>query len=331
MYDITLIPGDGVGPEVTEALLHIIEIMDIELDYTLAYAGDACYKETGTTIPDETLSKAKKADATLFGSVTTVPGQKSAIITLRKELDLYANLRPVKTYPGVNCLFDDLDFVIVRENTEGLYSGIEEYTEEGATALRVITNSASERICRFAFEYAEKTGRNKVTAVHKANVLKKTDGIFRDSFYKVADEFPDMGTDEKYVDAAAMFMITRPQDFEVIVTTNLFGDILSDEGAGLVGGLGMVPSANIGDNNALFEPVHGSAPDIAGLGISNPSAMILSAVMMMDYLDEPYEARKLENALLSVLSEGKVITPDLGGSSKTVEMAHEIGDKLNKS
>ncbi len=331
MYDITLIPGDGVGPEVTEALLHIIEIMDIELDYTMAYAGDTCYKETGTTIPDETLSKAKKADATLFGSVTTVPGQKSAIITLRKELDLYANLRPVKTYPGVDCLFDDLDFVIVRENTEGLYSGIEEYTEEGATALRVITKSASERICKFAFEYAEKTERNKVTAVHKANVLKKTDGIFRDSFYKVADDFPDMGTDEKYVDAAAMFMITRPQDFEVIVTTNLFGDILSDEGAGLVGGLGMVPSANIGDNNALFEPVHGSAPDIAGLGISNPSAMILSAVMMMDYLGEPYEARKLENALLSVLSEGKIITPDLGGSSKTIEMAHEIGDKLNTS
>jgi methanogen homoisocitrate dehydrogenase len=331
MYDITLIPGDGVGPEVTEALLHIIEIMDIELDYTMAYAGDVCYKETGTTIPDETLLKAKKADATLFGSVTTVPGQKSAIITLRKELDLYANLRPVKTYPGVDCLFNDLDFVIVRENTEGLYSGIEEYTDEGATALRVITKSASERICKFAFEYAEKTGRNKVTAVHKANVLKKTDGIFRDSFYKVADEFPDMGTDEKYVDVAAMFMITRPQDFEVIVTTNLFGDILSDEGAGLVGGLGMVPSANIGDNNALFEPVHGSAPDIAGLGISNPSAMILSAVMMMDYLGEPYEARKLENALLSVLSEGKVITPDLGGSSKTIEMAHEIGNKLNTS
>jgi len=328
MYNITLIPGDGVGPEVTEALLYIIEMMDIDLDYTLAYAGDACYKETGTTIPDETLSKAKKADATLFGSVTTVPGHKSAIITLRKELDLYANLRPVKTYHGVGCLFDDLDFIIVRENTEGLYSGIEEYTKEGATALRVITRSASERICRFAFKHAEKTGRNKVTAVHKANVLKKTDGIFRESFYKIADEYPDLGTDEKYVDAAAMFLITKPQDFEVIVTTNLFGDILSDEGAGLVGGLGMVPSANIGDNNALFEPVHGSAPDIAGLGISNPSAMILSTVMMMDYLGETYEARKLENALLDVLSEGKVLTPDLGGSSKTMEMAEEIRDKL---
>ncbi len=331
MYNITLIPGDGIGPEVTEALLHILEILDIELDYTLAYAGDACYNKTGTTIPDETLYKAKKADATLFGSVTTVPGQKSAIISLRKELDLYANLRPVKSYPGIQCLFDDLDFVIVRENTEGLYSGIEEYTPDGATALRVVTRSASERICRFAFKHAEKTGRNIVTAVHKANVLKKTDGIFRESFYKVADEFPDLGTNEQYVDAAAMFLITRPQDFEVIVTTNLFGDILSDEGAGLVGGLGMIPSANIGDNNALFEPVHGSAPDIAGLGISNPSAMILSAVMMMDYLGEPYEARRLENALLDVIREGKVLTPDLGGSSKTIEMSQEIRNKLNLS
>ena len=328
MYNITLIPGDGIGPEVTEALLHVLEIMDIELDYTLAYAGDACYNKTGTPIPDETLSKAKKADATLFGSVTTVPGHKSAIISLRKELDLYANLRPVKSYPGINCLFDDLDFVIVRENTEGLYSGIEEYTKDGATALRVITRSASERICKFAFKHAEKTGRNKVTAVHKANVLKKTDGIFRESFYKIADEFPDIGTDEKYVDAAAMFLITKPQDFEVIVTTNLFGDILSDEGAGLVGGLGMVPSANIGDKNALFEPVHGSAPDIAGLGISNPSAMILSAVMMLEYLGEHYEANKLENALLDVICERKFLTPDLGGSSKTMEMAQKIGDKL---
>jgi isopropylmalate/isohomocitrate dehydrogenase-like protein len=331
MYNITLIPGDGIGPEVTEALLHVLEIMDIELDYTLAYAGDACYNKTGTTIPDETLSKAKKADATLFGSVTTVPGHKSAIISLRNELDLYANLRPVKSYQGINCLFDDLDFVIVRENTEGLYSGIEGYTKDGATALRVITRSASERICKFAFKHAEKTGRNKVTAVHKANVLKKTDGIFRESFYKIADEFPNIGTDEKYVDAAAMFLITKPQDFEVIVTTNLFGDILSDEGAGLVGGLGMVPSANIGDNNALFEPVHGSAPDIAGLGISNPSAMILSAVMMLDYLGEHYEAKKLENALLDVICEGKVLTPDLGGSSKTMEMAQKISDKLRIS
>jgi methanogen homoisocitrate dehydrogenase len=328
MYNLTLIPGDGVGPEVTKALLHVLDAVDLEFNYTLADAGDACFKKTGTTIPHETLTKAKKADATLFGSVTTVPGHKSAIITLRKELGLYANIRPIKSYPGVKSLFEGLDIVIVRENSEGLYSGIEEYTEVGATALRIVTRSASERICKFAFNYTQKTGRNKVTAIHKANVLKKTDGIFRDSFFKVAKNFPDIISNEKYIDAAAMFLITRPHDFDVIVTTNLFGDILSDEGAGLVGGLGMAPSANIGDHNALFEPVHGSAPDIAGLGVSNPSAMILSAVMMMDYLGENYEARRLENSLLNVLGEGKVVTPDLGGTSKTIEMADEIRNKL---
>ncbi|MFY9638617.1 MAG: isocitrate/isopropylmalate family dehydrogenase, partial [Methanobacterium sp.] len=232
------------------------------------------------------------------------------------------------SYPGIKSLYNDIDIVIVRENTEGLYSGIEEYTKDGATALRVITRFASERICRFAFNHAKKTGRKKITAVHKANVLKKTDGIFRDSFLKVAEDFPNLNTDEKYVDVAAMLLITNPNYFDVMVTTNLFGDILSDECAGLVGGLGMAPSANIGDHNALFEPVHGSAPDIAGLEISNPSGMILSAVMMLDYLGEPYEARKLENALLDVIYESKILTPDLGGSSKTIEMADEIRNKL---
>ena len=328
MYKITLIPGDGVGPEVIQALLHILEAVDLKLDYTMACAGNACFQDTGSTIPDETILKTKRSDATLFGAVTTVPGQKSAIITLRKELDLYANIRPVKSYPGTNCFYNDLDLVIVRENTEGLYSGIEEYTTDGATALRVITNDASEKICKFAFEYAEKNDRKKVTAIHKANVLKKTDGIFKDAFYRISNDFPKIRSEDKYVDAAAMFLITKPHNFDVIVTTNLFGDILSDEGAGLVGGLGMVPSANIGDNNALFEPVHGSAPDIAGLGISNPSAMILSAVMMMDYLGETSESRKLENALLDVLNERKFLTPDLGGSSKTMEMAEEIRSKL---
>ena len=328
MYKITLIPGDGVGPEVIHALLHILEGVDLKLDYTMANAGNACFQDTGTTIPDETILKAKRSDATLFGAVTTVPGQKSAIITLRKELDLYANIRPVKSYPGTNCFYNDLDLVIVRENTEGLYSGIEEYTPDGATALRIITNDASERICKFAFEYAEKNERKKVTAIHKANVLKKTDGIFKDAFYRISTDFPKICSEDKYVDAAAMFLITKPHDFDVIVTTNLFGDILSDEGAGLVGGLGMVPSANIGDNNALFEPVHGSAPDIAGLGISNPSAMILSAVMMIDHLGEASEARRLEKALFDVLNERKFLTPDLGGSSKTMEMAEEIISKL---
>ncbi|AEG18795.1 homoisocitrate dehydrogenase [Methanobacterium paludis] len=331
MYKITVIPGDGIGPEVMEAALYVLEASNLEFDYINAKAGNECFKRTGTTIPDGTISTAKNTDATLFGAVTTVPGQKSGIITLRRALDLYVNLRPVKSYEGTQCLFDDVDFVIVRENTEGLYSGVEEYTEDGATALRVITRKASERICRFAFEYATKTQRRKVTAVHKANVLKKTDGIFKETFYKVAENYPNIKLEDFYVDATAMYLITRPQDFDVVVTTNLFGDILSDEGAGLVGGLGLIPSANIGEKNGLFEPVHGSAPDIAGKGIANPSAMILSTCMMLNYLEEYEEAQKLENAMVTVLREGMVVTPDLGGSASTMEMAREVKKKLKES
>lgn len=328
MHDIAIISGDGVGNEVMEATISVLEILDVEFNYKNAHAGQECFKKTGTTIPEETVKLAKKSDATLFGAVTTVPGQKSAIITLRKELDLYANLRPVKSYCGVKGLFNDLDLVIVRENTEGLYSGIEEETDDGATALRVITRTASERICKFAFNHAMENGRQKVTAVHKANVLKKTDGIFKEAFYKIAQDFGEIKAEDQYVDAVAMFLVTKPQMFDIIVTTNLFGDILSDEGAGLIGGLGLTPSANIGENNGLFEPVHGSGPDIAGKGIANPSAMILSSVMMLDYLKEHDAARNVENALKSVLSEGKILTPDIGGNASTMEMAYEIRSKM---
>ena len=264
MYKIAVIPGDGIGKEVMEATLHILDASDVGFEYTFADAGDEIAEKTGVPLPKETIDAVKQSQACLFGAA----GETAAdvIVKLRRELDLYVNLRPIKSYPGTKSLFEDIDFVIVRENTEGLYSGIEEYTEEGATALRVITNKASERICRFAFEYAVKTDRNKVTAVHKANVLKKTDGIFKDNFYKVAEEFTGLELDDKYVDATAMFLITQPKMFDVIVTTNLFGDILSDEGAGLVGGLGLIPSANIGEKYGLFEPVHGSAPLIAGKG-----------------------------------------------------------------
>jgi isopropylmalate/isohomocitrate dehydrogenase-like protein len=324
MHDITVIPGDGIGKEVMGAAISILDSLDLEFSYKMAFAGNECFRRTGTTIPDETIKLAKNSEATLFGAVTTVPGQKSAIITLRKELDLYANLRPVKSYPGVKSIFDNIDFVIVRENTEGLYAGLEEETEEGATALRVISRTASERICRFAFNYAKENARRKVTAVHKANVLKKTDGVFKDAFYRTAQDFGEIETDDRYVDAVAMFLITNPQMFDVIVTTNLFGDILSDEGAGLVGGLGLTPSANIGENSGLFEPVHGSGPDIAGEGIANPSAMVLSAVMMLDYLKEYEHAHKVENALKRVLFEGRVLTPDLGGNASTMEMTNEI-------
>jgi len=326
MYKIAVIPGDGIGKEVMEATINILEASKLEFEYTFANAGDEYVEKTGIPLPEETINIVKQSQACLFGAA----GESAAdvIVKLRRELDLYVNLRPVKSYPGTKCLYNDIDFVIVRENTEGLYSGIEEYTKDGANAVRVITNKASERICRFAFEYAERTDRNKVTAVHKANVLKKTDGIFKDNFYKVAEEFSDVESDDKYVDATAMFLITKPDMFDVIVTTNLFGDILSDEGAGLVGGLGLIPSANIGENYGIFEPVHGSAPRLAGKGVANPSAMVLSAVMMLDHLNESEEARKLEKALINVLNEGKIVTNDLGGNASTMEMAAEIRAKF---
>ena len=326
MYKIAVIPGDGIGKEIMEATINILEASKLEFEYTFANAGDEYAEKTGIPLPEETINIVKQSQACLFGAA----GESAAdvIVKLRRELDLYVNLRPVKSYPGTKCLYNDIDFVIVRENTEGLYSGIEEYTKDGANAVRVITNKASERICRFAFEYAERTDRNKVTAVHKANVLKKTDGIFKDNFYKVAEEFSDVESDDKYVDATAMFLITKPDMFDVIVTTNLFGDILSDEGAGLVGGLGLIPSANIGENYGLFEPVHGSAPRLAGKGVANPSAMVLSAVMMLDHLNESEEARKLEKALIKVLSDGKIVTNDLGGNASTMEMAAEIRAKF---
>ncbi|MCC7560824.1 MAG: isocitrate/isopropylmalate dehydrogenase family protein [Methanobacterium sp.] len=336
MYTITVIPGDGIGPEVMGAAMYVLEALNIEFKFQEARAGNDCYHETGTTIPDETIEMAKNSDATLFGAVTTVSGQKSAIITLRKAMGLYANLRPVKSYPGVNSVYSDLDFLIVRENSEGLYSGVEQETEDGATALRVITRKASERISEIAFKQALKLGKTRVTAVHKANVLKKTDGVFRKAFWEIArkytemDEYSHMEVDELYVDAAAMFMVQDPHRFQVLVTTNLFGDILSDEGAGLVGGLGMVPSSNIGDNNGLFEPVHGSAPDIAGSGVANPAAMILSTSLMLQFLEEHQESFKLEQALLKVLKQRKYLTVDLGGTATTMEMAHAVREILEE-
>lgn len=326
MYEIAVIPGDGIGKEVMEATLHVLEALDIDFNYKFADAGDEYAEKTGIALPQDTIDIVKESQACLFGAA----GETAAdvIVKMRQELDLYVNLRPVKSYPGTSSLFDNLDFVIVRENTEGLYIGLEEKTEEGATALRVITKKASERISRFAFEYAKKTGRKKITAVHKANVLKKTDGLFKEVFYQVARDYPEMELDDRYVDATAMFFITKPEMFDVIVTTNLFGDILSDEGAGLVGGLGLIPSANIGEKQGLFEPVHGSAPGHAGKGTANPSAMILSAMLMLDYLEEFDNARKLENALVEVLNEGKIVTADLGGNSSTMEMAREVRRKL---
>ena len=329
MIKIARIDGDGIGKEVTEAGVAVLESLDLNIDFIEAEAGRECFDKNGTTIPEETIKIAKNTKATLFGAITSTPGQKSPIITLRQELDTYANLRPIKSFKGINCLFDDLDFLIVRENTEGLYSGnetIEEMNGEDkkATAQRVITKKASERISKLAFEEAIKLGKESVTCVHKANVLKKTDGVFKESFYRIAKDYPNIRTNDYYVDATAMYLLTKPQEFDVIVTSNLFGDILSDASAGLVGGLGLAPSGNIGDKYGIFEPVHGSAPDIAGNNISNPIAMLLSVSMMLEYLNEDYWAEKVKVACENVLEKGKVKTPDLGGNNKTMDVANEV-------
>lgn len=324
MIKIARIDGDGIGKEVTEAGVHILNSLNLNIDFKEVEAGRECFEKNGTTIPEETIKIAKKSKATLFGAITSTPGEKSPIIILRQALDVYANLRPIKSFEGVNCLFNDLDFLIVRENTEGLYSKEEYGNSEKAIANRIITKYASERICKLAFEEAIKNKKDSVTAVHKANVLKKTDGIFKDSFYKIANNYPEIRTNDYYVDAIAMYLLIKPQEFDVIVTTNLFGDILSDAAAGLVGGLGLAPSGNIGDKHGLFEPVHGSAPDIAGKNISNPIAMTLSIAMMLEYLNEDYYANKLNIATENLLKKGKVLTPDLGGKNKTMEVANEI-------
>lgn len=324
MYNIAVIPGDGIGKEVVEATTTVLDKLDVEFNYTHAIAGDKCKEETGVALPDETIQIAKDSDAVLFGAA----GETAAdvIVRLRHELSTFVNLRPVKSLQPEK--YGDIDFMIVRENTEDLYIGDEEETPEGAIARKKITKAASDKISEYAFQYAKDTGRKKVTAVHKANVLKISDGLFKKCFYEIAEKYPEIESNDFYVDATAMYLITNPLDFEVIVTSNLYGDILSDEGAGLVGGLGMIPSANIGDENGLFEPVHGSAPDIAGKGIANPVATILSACMMLDYLGESDSARKIENIIVDVIWEGKVVTPDLGGTATTQEMAEYIASKI---
>lgn len=326
-YQIAVVPGDGIGKEVMEAAIHVLDALDIDFDYVYGQAGDECLEKTGSALPDETLEIIRNSDACLFGAA----GESAAdvIVKIRQEMRMFANLRPVKAYPNTNSLSDDIDFMIVRENTEGLYIANEEsYTDDGAVAKRIITREAEERIIDYAFKYAKDNNKSKVTGVHKANVLKKSDGLFKDIFYEVAERYPEIATEDYYVDATAMYLITKPESFDVIVTTNLFGDILSDEGAGLVGGLGLIPSANIGEDAALFEPVHGSAPDIAGQGIANPIAMMLSAVMMLRHLGENEAADRFDNAILKVLSDANILTGDLGGSATTMEVAEEVKNIL---
>jgi len=308
-----------------ESAEFLLDKLDLNFNFKYGEAGFECFNKNGTTLPEETVKIAKSCDATLFGASTSTPGQPSPIINLRKKLNAYANLRPIKSYKGVKSIKDNIDFIIVRENTEGLYSQIEYGDDSQVIAERVITRKASEKISDIAFKLAKRRNKQKkVTCVHKSNVLKKTDGVFKESFYNIAKKYPEVKTEDFYVDATAMYLITNPQNFDVIVSTNLFGDILSDESAGLVGGLGLAPSGNIGDENALFEPVHGSAPDIAGKGIANPCSMILSTAMMLDYLGEKETALKINKAVENIVAKGKVLTPDLGGKAKTIEMTEAI-------
>jgi isopropylmalate/isohomocitrate dehydrogenase-like protein len=328
-YKLAVIPGPGIGGEVVPEAVRLLESTDLTFDCRYFEIGYEVWQKTGSPVPDDILAGIRQTQACLFGATTTpvgVPGYKSAIITLRRALGLYANVRPAKSYPTQKGM-KDVDLVIVRENTEGMYSGWEFELPDSAYTVRVITRKATERIARFAFELAMKR-RKKVTVVTKANVLRVSDGLFLEVARKVADDYPDVEVEEAFVDVTAMRLILKPHIFDVIVTSNLFGDILSDEAAGLVGGLGLAPSANIGADYALFEPVHGSAPRLAGKGIANPMAAIMASKMMLDYLGETSWAERIENAIVTVLEEGKVLTPDLGGSSSTTQVTDAIINAL---
>ncbi|HDQ06237.1 MAG TPA: isocitrate/isopropylmalate dehydrogenase family protein [Candidatus Bathyarchaeota archaeon] len=324
-YKIAVIPGPGIGGEVVPEAVRLLESTDLNFDFRYFEVGYEVFQKTGTPVPDDVLVGITETQACLFGATTTpvgVPGYKSAIITLRRALGLYANVRPAKSYPIPKSM-EDVDLVIVRENTEGMYSGWEFELADSAYSIRVITRKATERIARFAFDLAMKR-RRKVTVVTKANVLRLSDGLFLEVTRKVAEDYPDVEVEEAFVDVTAMRLILKPNIFDVIVTSNLFGDILSDEAAGLVGGLGLAPSANIGADYGLFEPVHGSAPRLAGKGIANPMAAIMASRMMLEYLGENGWAERIEKAIVTVLEDGKVLTPDLGGSSSTKQVTDVI-------
>lgn len=330
-HTITLIPGDGIGPEIIAATVRVIESTGIDVEWETHILGAQALEKYGTTLPDSAIDSIKKNRVALKGPVMTPVGKgfTSVNVGLRKALDLYANVRPVKALPNVECRYPELDLVIVRENTEGLYSGIEHVVIPGVVeSLKVITEKASTRIARYAFQYARDNGRKKVTAVHKANIMKLSDGLFLECFHNVAKDFPEIEADDKIIDNCCMQLVMRPEQFDVLVMENLYGDILSDLCAGLIGGLGLAPGANIGEQGAVFEAVHGSAPDIAGQGIANPTAIMLSAIQMLLHIGERDAARAFESALLEVFAEGTTITKDLGGTAKTVEFANAIIAKL---
>ena len=326
MYTVTLIPGDGIGPEVTKSMVKVVEATGVNIKWEEVKAGEEVIEEYNTPIPTYVIDSIKKNKVAIKGPITTPIGKgfKSVNVTLRQNLDLYVNLRPIKSFKGIKSRYENIDLVIVRENTEDLYTGIEhKIGDYGAESIKLITKPACERICEFAFKYAMDNNRKKVTGVHKANIMKLSDGLFLNTYREVASKY-NIEYDDLIVDAAAMNLVLNPQNYDVMVMPNLYGDILSDLCAGLVGGLGIIPGANIGKEYAVFEAVHGSAPQIANQNIANPTAIIQSSVMMLRYLGEYDAAKKIENALEQVFLKGKNLTIDLVGRALTKEFTEEI-------
>ncbi len=330
-HAITLIRGDGIGPEVADAVLAILAAAKAPLSFQEVVVGREAEKSEGDPLPPGAVAAIRRTRVALKGPVGTPIGKgfQSVNVRLRQALELYANLRPVKNVPGVESRFQGVDLVIVRENTESLYSGLEHIVVPGVVeSLKIITEVASTRIARFAFEYARANGRRRVTAIHKANIMKLSDGLFLDCFRKVSEDYPDIAADDRIVDAACMRLVMSPETFDVLLLENLYGDIVSDLAAGLVGGLGLVPGANLGNEAAVFEAVHGTAPDIAGRNLANPTALLLSAILMLRYLDLPGHADRVERALLATFRAG-IKTPDLGGTTGTKEFAGAVSERLS--
>ncbi len=328
---ITVFKGDGIGPEITDAVLEILEKAGANLAYEIFNVGEAEYERNGALIPAAGLASFEKTHVLLKSPITTPVGKgfRSLNVTLRTKYDLYANIRPAKSNEAVHTPFPKVDLITFRENTEDLYVGVEEEIDENTMhATKIITREKSERICRAAFRYAEAHGRKKVTCVHKANIMKLSDGLFRSVFYEVAKEFPAIEADDKMVDAVCMMLVMHPENFDILVMPNLYGDIVSDLTSGLIGGLGLLPSSNIGDRLAMFEAVHGSAPDIAGKGIANPTAFLWSACMMLEHLGDNETAARIRRAVDATLKEAKSLTPDLGGTATTHEYTKAIVEKL---
>jgi isocitrate dehydrogenase (NAD+) len=332
-HTITLIPGDGIGPEVTEAVVRIFKVATVDIEWDRHDAGLIAFKRYNQSLPVAVLDSIRRNKIALKGPLTTpiAEGFTSVNVGLRKALDLYANLRPVRNLPGVQSRFSGVDLVIVRENTEDLYAGLEHQILPGVVeSLKIITEKASTRVSEFAFAYARANGRKRVTAIHKANIMKLSDGLFLESTRKVSREYTDLTYDERIVDAACMHLVMRPEIFDVLLLPNLYGDIVSDLCAGLVGGLGVVPGANMGLDAAVFEAVHGSAPDIADKNLANPTALLLSGLMMLDHIGERERAERIRTALMRVLAAGTVRTHDLGGTASTTEFTEAICREIEK-